>query len=72
LPSILISGDALSPAAGLKRSRKTIEENEKKLLVDVLEECNWNKSQAALRLGISRSSLYSKLKKYQVSKPTAL
>ncbi|MDH3825797.1 MAG: sigma 54-interacting transcriptional regulator [Desulfobacterales bacterium] len=72
LPSILISGDALSPAAGLKRSRKTIEDNEKKLLIDVLEECNWNKSQAALRLGISRSSLYSKLKKYQVSKPTRL
>jgi PAS domain S-box-containing protein len=72
LPSILISGDALSPAAGLKRSRKTIEDNEKKLLFDVLEECNWNKSQAALRLGISRSSLYSKLKKYQVSKLTGL
>jgi len=70
LPSILISGDALSPAAGLKRSRKTIEDNEKKLLIDVLEECNWNKSQAASRLGISRSSLYSKLKKYQLSKPT--
>ena len=72
LPSILISGDALSPAAGLKRSRKTIEDNEKKLLIDILEECNWNKSQAASRLGISRSSLYSKLKKFQLSKPTGV
>jgi two-component system response regulator HydG len=50
----------------------TIEENEKKLLHEVLEECGWNKKKAALRLGISRSTLYEKLKKYQIRmiKPT--
>ena len=48
----------------------TIVENEKKLLQDVLEECGWNKKKAALQLGISRSTLYEKIKKYQIGKPT--
>jgi two-component system response regulator HydG len=48
----------------------TIIENEKKLLQEVLEECDWNKKKAALQLGISRSTLYEKIKKYQIRKPT--
>ena len=48
----------------------TIVENEKKLLQEVLAECDWNKKKAALQLGISRSTLYEKIKKYQIRKPT--
>jgi two-component system response regulator HydG len=51
-------------------SNKTILENEKKLLQDVLEECGWNKKEAARRLGISRSALYGKLKRYKIGNPT--
>ncbi|MBW1980052.1 MAG: sigma 54-interacting transcriptional regulator [Deltaproteobacteria bacterium] len=45
-------------------------EHEKKVLREVLDDCRWNKKQAAKRLGISRSTLYEKLKKYQIYRPT--
>ena len=48
----------------------TIEDNEAKLLKEVLDDCNWNKKEAARRLGISRNTLYRKLKKYQINQPT--
>jgi two-component system response regulator HydG len=52
-------------------SQDTIKENEAKLLKEILEDCGWNKKQAAHRLGISRNTLYRKLKKYQLAPPTS-
>jgi two-component system response regulator HydG len=48
----------------------TILEAETRLLKEVLDECDWNKKEAARRLGISRNTLYRKLKKYQITPPT--
>jgi len=67
LPSAI--RDAAQPVSS-ESSPGTIFENEKKLLREVLEECDWNKKKTALQLGISRSTLYEKLKKYQIMKPT--
>jgi two-component system response regulator HydG len=51
-------------------SERSIMENEKNLLREVLGECNWNKKETAAKLGISRSTLYEKLKKYNITKPS--
>ncbi len=48
----------------------SIVENEMRLLEGTLDECSWNKKEAAKRLGISRNTLYRKLAKYGISPPT--
>ena len=66
LPPALRKAYSFAPAG----SHGTLLENERILLKEILEECNWNKKQAARRLGISRNTLYVKLKKYEISSPT--
>jgi len=57
------------PPSSLKPTLK-IAENEKTLLQQVLLDCRWNKKEAARRLGIGRTTLYAKLRKYGIEKPT--
>ncbi|MDZ7761572.1 MAG: sigma 54-interacting transcriptional regulator [Desulfovermiculus sp.] len=40
--------------------------HERDLLVQTLDECGWNKKLAAEKLGIGRSTLYSKLRRYNL------
>jgi DNA-binding NtrC family response regulator/HAMP domain-containing protein len=51
-------------------AKQSIVANEVQLICDVLDECSWNKTAAAYKLGISRSTLYEKIKKYRILKPT--
>ena len=46
--------------------RKTLSDSEEQLIREALDECNWNKSKAAEKIGISRGTLYQKIRKYQI------
>jgi two-component system response regulator HydG len=50
----------------------TLMDQEMRLLLEILEECGWNKKMAAKRLGVSRSTVYSMIKRHNLSqsKPT--
>jgi two-component system response regulator HydG len=45
----------------------SFEENEKRFLMKILQENNWNKLKVAKQLNVSRSTLYSKLNKYNLT-----
>ncbi len=46
---------------------QSLEEAEKKTIVQALRASNGNKSEAARRLGITRRTLYKKLAKYEIT-----
>jgi PAS domain S-box-containing protein len=46
----------------------SLAQNERHLILRVLQECNWNKHDAARRLQVSRSTLYSKINRYGLEK----
>jgi len=50
----------------------TLEEMEKKLILKVYKKTNYNVTQSAKILGISRRGLQNKLKKYQLSRPQGI
>jgi len=49
-------------------SATSLAENERRLILGMLQESNWNKHEAARRLEISRSTLYSKIRRYGLEK----
>ncbi len=61
LPYFLRQAKIDLPAASLA-------ENERRLIADVLKKSDWNKHEAARRLDISRSTLYSKIRRYGLRK----
>jgi two-component system response regulator HydG len=57
--------DLLDPLAGAVG----VNSDERARIVTVLEECRWNRSQAAARLAWSRMTLYRKMVKYRIASP---
>jgi DNA-binding NtrC family response regulator/HAMP domain-containing protein len=57
-------------AEGISPGLATMAEKEQELLVETLEKCQWNKKEAAKHLGISRNTLYQKMKRYGIATPT--
>jgi transcriptional regulator of acetoin/glycerol metabolism len=42
---------------------------ERETIAQVLRECRWNRTRAAKRLGLTRTQLYLRLRKYGLEKP---
>lgn len=61
----LNTAESLNVFAGVAKNE--IKENEKELIVRVLQNCRDNKSAAAAKLGITRQTLYNKIKKYNIT-----
>lgn len=61
-----IEGGSSPVAEGILGSKVPLEEVEKQHIARVLESTKGNKNQAAIILGIDRTTLYNKLKKYQI------
>ncbi len=50
-----------------KSLKEVLEKPERKLIISILNECGWNRNKAAAALGINRTTLYNKMKKYNIS-----
>ncbi len=61
--------DTLTPPPVEVTEPSSLYAQEKQLILNTLRATNWNKYQTAKRLGITRSTLYSKIGKYQLSEP---
>jgi len=57
--------DRIRSAAGTPKEF-ALAKNERNLIASVMRECDWNKHKAARLLDISRGTLYSKLKRYNI------
>ncbi|MBP9853839.1 MAG: sigma-54-dependent Fis family transcriptional regulator [Candidatus Omnitrophica bacterium] len=49
-----------------KSLKKATEQPEREHIISVLNECNWNRNKAAAALGVNRTTLYNKMKKYNI------
>jgi transcriptional regulator with PAS, ATPase and Fis domain len=63
---------ALQPACAPARAAATtnLKDFERDTIAQVLQQCRWNKAQAALRLGLTRTQLYVRISKYGLEPPT--
>jgi len=57
----------MKPSNG-KSLKEVMEQPEKDLILSILNKCNWNRVKAAANLGINRTTLYNKMKKYKILK----
>lgn len=67
----LVAGNAAGTAAGARSpATSALAEQELKLVVQALEENDWNQSAAARHLGITRDILRYRIKRYGLRRPT--
>ena len=55
-----------SKSAEIKSLKQVTEQPERDHIISVLNDCNWNRNKAAAALGVNRTTLYNKMKKYNI------
>jgi DNA-binding NtrC family response regulator len=60
-----VAAEELKPGA-------TLEETERRMLVDALDKTGWNQTRAAMLLGISRDTLRYKVKKFNLPRRSGI
>lgn len=50
----------------IKSLKQATEQPERDHIISVLNDCNWNRNKAAAALGVNRTTLYNKMKKYNI------
>jgi transcriptional regulator of acetoin/glycerol metabolism len=69
LPAYLIENKMNCTTNNQQKDLSLIEAEEQKMLIRLLQETGWNLSAVAKRMNMARSTLYRKLKKYQLNQP---
>jgi DNA-binding NtrC family response regulator len=67
LPAEMRGGFNVGPGSkplSLGDKQMTVQEAEKQLIIQALQDCNGNRTEAAKKLGMSRRTLHRKLHKY--------
>lgn len=59
-----------TPQSTERNLRRAVEQPEKEHIIAILKDCNWNRNKAAASLGVNRTTLYNKMKKYNISEET--
>ena len=67
-----VSADTRGRAPEEPKDPPTLEETEKRMLVEALDKTGWNQTRAAMILGISRDTLRYKVKKYNLPRPSGI
>jgi len=67
IPSVAKFAAVSTTPTDEKSIKKVLEKPERDLIISILNECNWNRNKAAAQLGINRTTLYNKMKKYKIS-----
>lgn len=68
-PEIKAAGQLGPPGAGDLTLEEALGRAEKQLLWETLERCKWNRQVSATALGISRTTLFNKMKRFQLVDP---
>ncbi len=66
LPESFRKEEALVKPSNGKSLKEGLAQPEKELILSTLEQYNWNRNKAASNLGINRTTLYNKMKKYGI------